>query len=220
MARRTTDIVVANVAELATVHVAEFEDGSTAWARDRAQEYVLQKGLGVGGNGVTIIAPIAGSPIAGAPGAVWVLDSVFREAFARIAGTISVTPAQGEQVLLSTPIVVRDQMRLDMEGTISALIDLTLATDRGELAIRLYVDGTLQAGAANAFTTTFGDADPHCAVAVSYVSIPLAAGSHTVELRWEITGDAGVVSATINTGIDTDAHAVLRVHEVSANLPP
>jgi hypothetical protein len=67
-------IVVASLAALADIHVAELDDGVIAYVQSTKQYFDLDKVSGAVANGVTIIAPNIGSPIAGAASARWILQ--------------------------------------------------------------------------------------------------------------------------------------------------
>jgi hypothetical protein len=93
MPKNRTDITVANIAALALVHVAELDDGCWAWVVADSVYYTLQKNSGAA-PGVGVVAPVAGSPIAGAANARWILEAVGSDA----------TSIQGEPVSASTPV--------------------------------------------------------------------------------------------------------------------
>lgn len=65
-------ITVDSIDGLRVVHVAEFQDGTTAWVIDQEAKFVLELHSGATADGLSIVEPIAGSPIAGYPDARWV----------------------------------------------------------------------------------------------------------------------------------------------------
>jgi hypothetical protein len=71
MAAQLDFTVVANLGILATLHVAEFNDGANVWVVSENCPFVLSKSSG---QAVTadIISPLSGSPIAGAANARWI----------------------------------------------------------------------------------------------------------------------------------------------------
>lgn len=69
------DITVANEGELSTVHVAELDEGSNAWVDNPGAYYTLEKQSGAPPVPGSVVAPIAGSPIAGFPNARWVKNA-------------------------------------------------------------------------------------------------------------------------------------------------
>lgn len=71
MAINRVDITVADLGQLATVHVSELEDGANAWVSDIESYFVLVQNSGLTPDGTTIIKPLDGSPIAGLPNARW-----------------------------------------------------------------------------------------------------------------------------------------------------
>lgn len=72
MSSPRVDITVANLGELATVHVAPLVDGTSAYVSSVPGYFTLEKNSGLPGNGLTIIEPLPGSPIAGAANARWI----------------------------------------------------------------------------------------------------------------------------------------------------
>jgi hypothetical protein len=71
MAINRADITVATIQALADIHVAELEDGCWAFVDSVRAYFALLKNSGAVADGITIIVPNAGSPIAGAAGARW-----------------------------------------------------------------------------------------------------------------------------------------------------
>lgn len=133
MAKNRTDITVPNVIALAQVHVAELDDGCWAWVVADAVYYTLQKNSGAA-PGPTVVTPIAGSPIAGAANARWILQAVGSDA----------TSIQGEPVSASTPV---NGDMLIFDGTTWSLSHTDLALfrlfDGGGGAPVLLSDGDL-----------------------------------------------------------------------------
>lgn len=70
------DLVVLNLAELMMIHVADWHTGANAWVVAQSDYYVLDKNSSALISGSDIVAPIAGSPIAGAPAAKWIRGSL------------------------------------------------------------------------------------------------------------------------------------------------
>lgn len=68
-----TPIVVASLLALADIHVAELDDGVVAYVQSTKQYFDLDKFSGAAANGVSVIIPNIGSPIAGAANARWIL---------------------------------------------------------------------------------------------------------------------------------------------------
>lgn len=71
MAINRADITVATIDALADIHVAELEDGCWAFVDSVRAYFALLKNSGAVADGITIIQPNVGSPIAGAAGARW-----------------------------------------------------------------------------------------------------------------------------------------------------
>lgn len=65
-------IWVSSVDDLATVHVAPLQSGSSAWVDDKGSDFVLLKSSALVPNNQNIVQPLSGSPRAGAPDAKWV----------------------------------------------------------------------------------------------------------------------------------------------------
>lgn len=82
-------ITVDTVAALALVHVAELDNGCLAWVDAVDNFFVLHKVSARTPNGTTVVAPAAGSPIAGAPSAVWVRLSNSEVLRTGLAGFVS-----------------------------------------------------------------------------------------------------------------------------------
>lgn len=76
MAINRVDVTVTDLAALTQLHVATLEDGCLTWVTSKNAYYVLQKASGQTPDGVTILEPLPGSPIAGADSARWILDDI------------------------------------------------------------------------------------------------------------------------------------------------
>lgn len=74
------DVVVDSLAALQMLHVSELEEGTSAWVTQQIDYYILQKNSSAVVGGTNVVAPVAGSSIAGAPNAKWVLSSVVASA--------------------------------------------------------------------------------------------------------------------------------------------
>src|SRR5260221_5976914 len=72
MAINRVDVSVADLGALAQLHVSELEDGSWEWVASERAYFSLVKSSGAVADGLSIVAPIAGSPSAGGAGARWV----------------------------------------------------------------------------------------------------------------------------------------------------
>lgn len=67
------DLLVADVGELATVHVAEIVDGANAWVTAEGDYWTLVRFSGtMPPPGANVVAPLAGAPIAGGSNALWI----------------------------------------------------------------------------------------------------------------------------------------------------
>jgi hypothetical protein len=64
-------ILVATLAALKDIHVAELDEGTQAWVSAENTIYILKKALGLAETLPFIVVPRPGSPIAGAAGAGW-----------------------------------------------------------------------------------------------------------------------------------------------------
>jgi len=76
MPKERPDVTVEDLNALAQLHVSEFDDGSEAWVSSQQTGYVLFKNSPLPIDGVTVVAPLVGSPSAGAPGAAWVKEII------------------------------------------------------------------------------------------------------------------------------------------------
>src|SRR5277367_4646972 len=65
------DITVADLGELSTVHVSQLEEGANAWVESAGDYWILEKNSGAP-VGPGILAPLGGSPSAGAANARWI----------------------------------------------------------------------------------------------------------------------------------------------------
>jgi hypothetical protein len=61
-----------NIGALTTVHVSGVEDGTQAWVVSEKQYFTLDKFSNLLPDGINIVAPLTGSPIAGNAGARWI----------------------------------------------------------------------------------------------------------------------------------------------------
>src|SRR5277367_316522 len=65
------DFTVSDLGELSTLHVSAITEGANVWVESEGDYWTLEKASGAV-VGVNVIAPLGGSPIAGAPNARWV----------------------------------------------------------------------------------------------------------------------------------------------------
>jgi len=65
------DITVSTLGELATLHVAELIEGTTAWVVAAGNYWTLELNSGAP-SGQNVVVPLSGSPIAGLPNARWI----------------------------------------------------------------------------------------------------------------------------------------------------
>ena len=122
-------IVVASLAALKDIHVAELDDGTLAYVQALTSFYVLEKSNGGVDNGVTIIAPNAGSPIAGAAGARWVfLVLAGAEAlvtpFQFIPVPTATTTGPGAVAFMTVPVNVLVQGAIEVEFMASVEVEV------------------------------------------------------------------------------------------------
>lgn len=66
------DLTVADLSALAEVYAAEVEDGSNVWVTSANDYFTMHKNSGAPPDGVSIIAPLPGAPIAGNANARWI----------------------------------------------------------------------------------------------------------------------------------------------------
>jgi len=86
-----SDLEVATIADLSDLHVAPLTDGSTCFVLSENAQYRLYKNSGFSADGVSIVRPEVGSPIAGADNARWHLvggETVVQSQLTTITGAI------------------------------------------------------------------------------------------------------------------------------------
>jgi hypothetical protein len=200
-------VTVASLAQLADVHVARWDDGTPAWVIDQATVYFLRKASAAVANGFSIIAPNAGSPIAGAAGARWLRQLpgggvVLQTLYAELPADVSATNG--------APLVLPSITFTPTQAGLRAYIDASWSGnyDRGGVAAfavlldTVVVKGSQQTGAIDA-----GAAEEAGAIMCKTGGLTVA--SHTINFR--LTPAAALVVAVNAASEPTTDHATLRV---------
>jgi hypothetical protein len=104
------DLTVNDLGELSTVHVSGVDEGANAWVETDGFYWILEKSSGVP-VGPGVIAPLPGSPIAGAPNARWIRQvtgggSADPAAVLEIRFLIGTSPSQPSTTVLPAGAIV------------------------------------------------------------------------------------------------------------------
>ena len=221
-------ITVDTLAALALVHVAEIDNGTLAWVDATSSIFVLRKLSALVPNGTTVIAPVAGSPIAGAAAARWVQlagagsGSVLQRLYVedQVRPTVYAQPAPGGvfATILSLPITTTSGTYLAINASLSALTDGGIGSTETEAAIRLLVDGvSTNLGSTQTSINDNNNLEPFVALSllarVPVSPLVLAPGAHLVELQWMVQGD-GAADKSIGFLVPDQDGASMYVEEV------
>lgn len=185
-------ILVASIAALKDIHVAELDEGTQAWVSAENTIYILKKALGLAENLPEIVVPNAGSPIAGAAGAGWERQAPGGGLIATlfVALAVDTVATNAAPALATIPFVLADAgERLMLNATFSG------AADRGGQALfEILIDGAPIAG-----ELVESAAASNIIGALTMRSAVLAAGAHTLGVR--VTPQGGLV-VTINAATE------------------
>jgi len=221
-------ITVDTLAALALVHVAEIDNGTLAWVDATSSIFVLRKLSALVPNGTTVIAPVAGSPIAGAAAARWVQlagagsGSVLQRLYVedQVRPTVYAQPAPGGvfATILSLPITTTSGTYLAINASLSALTDGGIGSTETEAAIRLLVDGvSTNLGSTQTSINDNNNLEPFVALTllarVPLLPLVLSPGAHLVELQWMVQGD-GAAEKSIGFLVPDQDGASMYVEEV------
>lgn len=135
---------VADESALSDIWVAEQEDGALVWVQDQLAYYALNHSSGAAPAAGSIVAPRAGAPIAGFPGARWAKQagSVFSTLFAELATDVVATNAAPvTTALINAFSVPSSGLRQTFEADIACEFDRA-----GTCAFYILVDGLQYAG--------------------------------------------------------------------------
>jgi hypothetical protein len=203
-------IVVASLAALADIHVAEIDDGVLAYVQSLTAFYVLEKASGAAPNGVTIIAPNQGSPIAGAAGARWIflvspggaIVTPFRMIPVPTAFTLSAVPVPLMAAAPPVSVIAPGDILLDFDASIE--ITPPQGTNFQGASFDFLWDGAALAD--NAFFELdpglTGTAFDTFAMVVRLRSLitGVAVGLHTLSVRWNVFDAACRADANLGSG--------------------
>lgn len=205
-------IVVASIAALRDIHVAELDDGTLAYVQALTSFFVLEKSNGGVDNGVTIIAPNAGSPIAGAAGARWVflllpaaqtLVTPFRMIGVPTDTTSSAVPVDLLVVPGGVNVLVAGDILLDFDASIQITPPPAAVVAEG-VALNFFWDGAplgdtaffqLDIGAAGVAFDTF-------AMSTRFRSLIVGAavGNHTLSVQWSVLDATSTAASFVGNG--------------------
>jgi hypothetical protein len=220
MAINRTDITVANEAALSQVHVAELRDGANAWITSRQRYAILYKSSTLTPDGVDVIAPISGSPIAGGPQTVWVVGtSGGRFFFEELSADVSVTTAPPTLPLNYGPgqpttiVTMTEEFRAGpvlLTATYNGFVtnNGTSAVEENQAFgdVAIFIDGVRASRAADEFffeQQPTAVAGPGKIIGMSgtiQIRPTLTAGTHVITLRIGASGTGPLASATIMAG--------------------
>lgn len=210
-------LVVGSTSEIKDIIVAPREDGTMIWVSDTRKAYRLLKFGFLPGtlftvDGVSIVQPSAGAPIAGAPGALWVDESLLNGTvpssyfdalttpFLR-TGTGGSSPGFGTiaQVTFSLPISFPDTRLLissSVDGAMNKVISSILTAE-----VDIQLDGVTIRGARIDNIPSDPPHNQKFGVAlVTRANFPvsqLATGMHTVTLRGQLAAGGATDTFTI-----------------------
>lgn len=200
-----TDIFVPNLGALMQLHVAELDEGTIAFVEDQGVQYLLRKSLGGATDATNILAPIAGSPIAGAPGARWVRQPTASSAEGDSVLAISSAAASTDLVATGAAPVVTCSIPFTVTGSTKRLIavaTLGVVYDRGGTCrFSIRVDGARVRGVE--LVTTAAE---RVNVAIAQGQT-IAAGAHTIDVEIVPTAPLQVAVNAASDSLGT--HAVL-----------
>lgn len=91
-----SDLEVATIADLSDLHVAPLTDGSTVYVISEDAQYRLYKNSGLVADGIDIVRPEVGSPIAGADNARWIRTTPATV----ISAAVQITGAIGTETVM------------------------------------------------------------------------------------------------------------------------
>jgi hypothetical protein len=195
------DLTVATPGELSTVHVSGVAEGANAWVDSVSAYYTLVKNF-VGTPPASAVLPLAGSPNAGAAGAVWVpngglSNEVVQSEFLRLVNDAPPSPTAGTFVTLISATLSLSGGSVDVEASAS----VANSTPDDDVLVQLFVD--------NVATGIFAGTAPPGGLSTSNVSIMqrfkggvaplLPPGPHTFDLRYAPV-TSGVPGATCPAG--------------------
>jgi hypothetical protein len=204
------DLSVADVGELSTVHVSGVAEGANAWVDSVSAYYTLVKNF-QGPVPANAVLPLAGSPNAGAAGAVWLLNAgnmlIKQSLFATFFGFNSTNNNSAVFQTLLTLGVEGPTGILDIDADASLSID----TAGGSILVELAVDGVQIPGALVMITP--GAPQPANQVGALFARVApiLTPGPHAITLGYApVTNGqlAGCLSGAI-----PGASAAMRVTE-------
>jgi hypothetical protein len=203
-------IVVASLAALKDIHVAELDDGTLAYVQSLLSFFVLEKSNGGVDNGVSIIQPNAGSPIAGAAGARWVFLILAGSETLVTPFRIIPVPANSTSsavfvdLMSASPVNVltAGDILLDFDASIQTTPAPGAGTAQG-VALQFLWDGAPLADIA------FYQIDPAAPTAIDTFAetirfrsliVGAAPGAHTLSVQWLAIDPAGVVASFAGNG--------------------
>lgn len=212
-------ITVENIAAIDQVHVAELHSGTFLWAEAEGQSYVLYKSSTATPDGVNVIAPIQGSPVAGASGARWIRQQTNSDGapwyveLDHDETTSSLVPVELLPLSFSKPTAGR----VKISSSTTAFLTSPAGVADGPLgSIQLELDGTvIHGGAIGSYPRQAAPTDDEIFAgcwSFTPVVTTLAAGPHTVRLLWAVSF-ANLVF-TCAASVVTDAFATLMVEEI------
>jgi hypothetical protein len=218
---RHASITVPSVAAIDQVHVAELQSGTALWAEAEAKLFLLDKTSGATANGTSVIAAIAGSPIAGASAARWIEQQAQSSASPWYAelGTNQSTSSLVAVDLLSLAIVKTSagRIKINADAAIFVTSPASGAPSDPLANLLLTVDGTLAKGC------VFGQFPRQVVIgsdmllfhSIGFTDVQtVTAGAHTIALRWYVTAADLILTCDALTA-PTDSSAAIVVEEIS-----
>lgn len=185
MATNRVDVTVPDLDSLTKIHVAELDDGCLAWVSSRRAYYILEKSSNLTPSGTDILAPISGSPIAGSPGALWVLEGILsfgpKIFYSEITTDIVVLSGQSQVPFISVTFDILSTGNALVEYTASVLQDNNAAPVEMGTSHQMFIDGVLVSLASSYETQT--STEEQRSVTIKKRVTGLSLGSHVAEIR-------------------------------------